>query len=107
MNSSITFKSFKVRPSTVVSNWKSNAHSTFGRIGHIAPTWVPMPVRRFLRRLYGTFKSFEAPQPSDPFVVHSPAGLAGRFGGAAPTPTGPLTRERPQELAKPHLVINR
>ena len=37
--------------STVTSNWKSIAHTAFGRIGHIAPTWEPGPVRRFLRRL--------------------------------------------------------
>ena len=50
MNSSITLSSFKVRPSTVTSNWKSIAHRAFGRIGHIAPTATPMPVRRFFLR---------------------------------------------------------
>ena len=43
VNSSTMFNSFKVRPSTVVSNWKSSAHSAFGAIGHIAPTAVPIP----------------------------------------------------------------
>ena len=28
-----------------------HSHRAFGRIGHIAPTWEPGPVRRFLRRL--------------------------------------------------------
>jgi hypothetical protein len=51
VNSSMTLSSLMVRPSMVTSNWKSMAHRAFGRIGHIAPTWVPMPVRRFLRRL--------------------------------------------------------
>ncbi len=37
-----------VRPSAVVSNWKSIAQITFGRIGDIAPTWIPIPVNRFL-----------------------------------------------------------
>jgi hypothetical protein len=49
--SSTMFNSLRVRPSTVTSNWKSIAHKAFGRIGHIAPTWEPIPVRRFLRRL--------------------------------------------------------
>jgi hypothetical protein len=53
VNSSITFSIFRVRPSAVVSNWKSIAHIAFGRIGHIAPTWVPIPVRRFFLRRCG------------------------------------------------------
>jgi hypothetical protein len=54
VNSSMTLSILIVRPSARVSNWKSSAHSTFGRIGHIAPTCTPTPDRRFLRRLYGT-----------------------------------------------------
>ena len=54
MNSSITFSIFKVRPSAVVSNWKSIAQITFGRIGDIAPTATPMPVKRFFLRRCGT-----------------------------------------------------
>ena len=50
VNSSMTFSIFRVRPSAVVSNWKSIAQITFGRIGDIAPTCTPTPVRRFLRR---------------------------------------------------------
>jgi hypothetical protein len=40
-----------VRPSTVTSNWKSNAHSAFGTIGHIAPTGAPIPRSGCLRFL--------------------------------------------------------
>ncbi len=49
VNSSMMLSSLMVRPSAVTSNWKSHAHNASGRIGHIAPTWVPIPVRRFLR----------------------------------------------------------
>jgi hypothetical protein len=38
-------------PSTVTSNWKFMVHRAFRRIGHIAPTWEPAPLRRFLPRL--------------------------------------------------------
>ena len=38
-----------VRPSAVVSNWKSNAHTTFGAMGLIGPTDAPMPRSGFLR----------------------------------------------------------
>ena len=54
MNSSITFNIFKVRPSAVVSSWKSIAQITFGRIGDIAPTATPIPVKRFFLRRCGT-----------------------------------------------------
>jgi hypothetical protein len=49
--SSITFKSFNIVRSLVWSNWKSKAHTTLGRIGHIAPTPIPIPRsgRFFLR----------------------------------------------------------
>ncbi len=43
--SSITFSSFSILPSVVWSNWKSRAHTTFGRIGQKAPTLAPMPRR--------------------------------------------------------------
>ncbi len=54
VNSSITLSSFKVRPSTVTSNWKSSAHSALGRIGHIAPTCAPIPRSGCLRFRVGT-----------------------------------------------------
>ncbi len=38
-----------MRPSTVVSNWKSSAHRAFGTMGHMAPTAVPIPRWGFLR----------------------------------------------------------
>ena len=47
VNSSITFNNFNILPSVVTSNWKSMAHSASGTIGHIRPTAVPTPVRRF------------------------------------------------------------
>jgi hypothetical protein len=46
----------ELRPSTVTSNWKSNAHKAFGTIGHMAATPAPMPRSGFLRFRYGTFK---------------------------------------------------
>lgn len=45
------FSSFNVRPSAVTSNWKSIAHRACGAMGHMRPTAVPTPTRRFLRRL--------------------------------------------------------
>jgi hypothetical protein len=51
---SIPSNIFKVRPSAVVSNWKSIAQITFGRIGDITPTATPIPVRRFYLRRCGT-----------------------------------------------------
>lgn len=47
VNSSMMLSIFNVRPSAVVSNWKSIAQIRLGRIGHIAPTAVPMPASRF------------------------------------------------------------
>jgi hypothetical protein len=47
--SSTTFNSLRVRPLTVTSNWKSNAHRALGRSGHIEPTAVPIPRWGFLR----------------------------------------------------------
>ncbi len=48
----MTFSSFSLLPQAVVSNWKSRAHTTFGRIGKNEPTCVPKPVNRFfLHRL--------------------------------------------------------
>ncbi len=38
-----------MRPSMVVSNWKSIAHRALGAMGHMAPTAVPMPRWGFLR----------------------------------------------------------
>ena len=52
--SSMMFSILMVLPSLVTSNWKSSAHKTFGRMGDIAPTWVPVPVSRFLRLRCGT-----------------------------------------------------
>ena len=69
VNSSITLSSFKVRPSTVTSNWKSSAHRAFG---HIAPTWEPIQTRRFLRPVRHV-QTFVTPQPPDPLVVDLPA----------------------------------
>ena len=54
VNSSITLSIFKMRPPAVVSNGKSIAQITFGRIGDIAPTATPMPVGRFFLRRWGT-----------------------------------------------------
>ncbi len=47
--SSTMLSSLRVRPSAVVSNWKSMAHRASGAMGHIAPTAVPMPRWGFLR----------------------------------------------------------
>ncbi len=47
--SSTMLSSLRVRPSAVVSNWKSIAHRASGAMGHIAPTAVPMPRWGFLR----------------------------------------------------------
>jgi len=51
VNSSITLSSLSSLPSLVWSNWKSRAQITSGRIGHMAPTGIPMPRngRFFLR----------------------------------------------------------
>jgi hypothetical protein len=54
VNSSITFNIFTVRPSAAVSNWKSLAQITFGRIVDITPTATPIPVKRFVLRRCGT-----------------------------------------------------
>jgi hypothetical protein len=48
--SSTMLSIFNVRPSAVVSNWKSHAHRAFGTIGHIAPTGAPIPRSGFFRR---------------------------------------------------------
>ena len=63
------------RPSTVVSDWKSNAQSTFGRIEYVATNMRADPGQPFLASLVGDSQAFEAPQASDPPVVHSPLGL--------------------------------
>ncbi len=47
----MTFSSFNFLPQAVVSNWKSRAHTTFGRIGQNEPTCVRAPVNRFFLRL--------------------------------------------------------
>ena len=52
--SSTMLSSLMVRPSTVVSYWKSSAHTTSGAIGDRAPIAVPMPRKGFLRVRYGT-----------------------------------------------------
>lgn len=43
VNSSTMANSFRVRPSSVVPNWKSITASAFGAIGNMAPTAVPIP----------------------------------------------------------------
>lgn|GEM_PF-7053030 len=63
VNSSITLRVFNVRPSAVVSNWKSIAQITFGRIGHIAPAGAPIPVKRFFLRRCGTRKPSSRHRP--------------------------------------------
>ena len=96
MYSSTTFNNFNVRPSTVVSNWKSSAHRTFGRIGHIAPTATPTPRCGFFRFRYGTFSPSSRPQAMHPLVVDRPALATKLLRGAAPSPPRPSPRETPQ-----------
>ena len=40
---SMTFKSFSILPSEVLSNWKSKAHTKLGLMGQKAPTAISMP----------------------------------------------------------------
>jgi len=54
LDSSITFRSFRILPSDVWSNSKSSAQMTFGGIGHISPTATPMSLRRRFLLRYGT-----------------------------------------------------
>jgi hypothetical protein len=53
--SSTTFSNFSTRPSAVWSNWKSSAHTSFGRSARsLAAAVVESPRRRRLRRRSGT-----------------------------------------------------
>jgi hypothetical protein len=73
VNSSITFNIVSVRPSALVSNWKSIAQMTFGRIGDIAPTATPIPVKRFFLRLCGIRRPSSRQSRSDALVIDLPA----------------------------------
>src|SRR5215204_3058492 len=99
VNSSMTLSSFRVRPSTVTSNWKSIAHRAFGRIGHIAPTWAPDAGEAFLAPLVGHLQAFTTPQAPHPLVVDLPAGPAGVLRRSAPPPALASPGELTQELA--------
>jgi hypothetical protein len=96
VNSSITFNIFKVRPSAVVSNWKSIAQMTFGRIGDIAPTATPTPVKRFFFAALRHPQALVTPQTADALVVDLPAGSAGHLGCPSPPPARPVGGEPAQ-----------
>ncbi len=49
VHSSTTFKNLSILSSLAWSNWKSQAHTTLGRIGQKGPTGRPIPRRGFLR----------------------------------------------------------
>ena len=105
MNSSITLSIFRVRPSTVVSNWKSSAHRAFGRIGHIAPTWVPIPVRRFLRFLVGTRRPSSRHRRRIRLLFTCQPALRAAVAARRHPHRGRRLENVPQELPQPLLVI--
>ena len=75
MNSSMMFRILSILPSLVWSNWKSAAQTTFGRIGHMAPTATPMPRSGASSLAVGHTQAFFPPQAVDALVVDPPAGL--------------------------------
>ena len=101
--SSMMFSILMVLPSSVTSNWLSSAHKTFGRMGDIAPTWVPVPVSRFLRLRCGTRRPSSRHRRRMRLSLTARAAKAGRLGCSAPAPPRPVFGESPQEL--PQLLL--
>src|SRR5829696_439788 len=70
--SSTMFNSFRMRPSTVTSNWKSRAPQGVRGDGGHDPHGGADAGQRLLAFPVGHFQPFGAPQPLDAFVVHHP-----------------------------------
>ena len=107
MNSSTTFNNFNARPSTVVSNWKSSAHKTSGRIGHIGPTATPRPRWRFLRRRYGTFNPSARQSRCTRFLFTRRPSRRSCLYARPPPPSRTLRRKRAEPCPQLGFLIRR
>ena len=94
-----------MRPSAVVSNWKSSAHKALGADWTHRPDVGADPGEPLLAASLRHAEALVTPQTPDPLVDHPPARSPGRLGSTPPPPPRAPLGEVPQELPELLFVV--